>query len=159
MAGIPAGNVLVDVEHRRRISDAARANDTSRIMPNTAQSLIHVLVIEDEAKLRDSLVEGLRLEDWAVTGVGTDAEAWHQLATQDFDVIILDWMLPDGDGIDLLRRLRAFEKTTPVLMMSARGGATVKDVVLQAGATAFLAKPFSFHDLLHAVRTLLHLAP
>ena len=127
-------------------------------MSNTAHSLFRVLIVEDEAKLRNSLVEGLRLEEWTVTGVGTEAEARRCLDTQEFDLVVLDWMLPDGDGLELARRLHAQQKTIPILMMSARGGSAVKDRVLEAGATGFLAKPFSFDDLLKQSRALLRIA-
>lgn len=124
---------------------------TSR--PN--QPLVRILVVEDEPKLRDTLVEGLRLEEWNVTGAGSEAEAWQHLGAQDFDLIVLDWMLPDGNGLDLVCRLRDRQKNTPVLMISARGGATARETALAAGATGYLAKPFAFADLVHASRALL----
>lgn len=135
-----------------------RARDFWPTMSNTAQSLIRVLIVEDEPKLRDSLVEGLRLEEWAVIGVGTDTDAWRYLEAENFNLIVLDRMLPDGDGLDFVHRLRAQQKNTPVLMISACSRSTTKEVVLQAGATGFLAKPFSFDDLLHQARALLRIA-
>ncbi len=129
-------------------------------MPNstsvsTEPAVIRVLLVEDEPKLRKSLVEGLRLEEWTVIGAGTGAEAQQHLDAAEFDLIVLDWMLPDCDGLEMVRRLRGHGKRVPVLMITARGGMTAKDIVLSAGASDYLAKPFSFDDLLARSRALL----
>lgn len=121
----------------------------------TSQSVARILLVEDEPKLRESLVEGLRLEDWSVTGAGTGAEALQQIDAAQFDLIVLDWMLPDCDGLDLVRRLRARPSDVKVLLISARTGVGTKDAVLKAGATDFLPKPFSFDELVSRSRTLL----
>jgi DNA-binding response OmpR family regulator len=114
-----------------------------------------VLLVEDEPKLRESLVEGLRLEQWTVTAAGSGAEARQQIAEQQFDLIVLDWMLPDYNGLDIVREIRAQGSNVPVLMITARDGTTARDLSLQAGATDFLPKPFSFDDLLTHSRALL----
>lgn len=126
------------------------------VNPISADRALHrILLVEDESKLRESLVEGLRLESWSVTGARTGAEARQQIGAHEFDLIVLDWMLPDCDGLELVRELRMRGINVPVLMMTARSGAHIKGIALQAGATAFLAKPFSFADLLHHSRALL----
>jgi two-component system, OmpR family, response regulator len=123
----------------------------------TDRTLHRVLVVEDESKLRESLVEGLRLEEWSVTGAASGSEARRQIEAHEFDLIVLDWMLPDGDGLEIVRQLRAQGNNVSVLMITARGGVSAKDRVLGAGATDFLAKPFSFDDLLSHSRALLRI--
>jgi DNA-binding response OmpR family regulator len=126
------------------------------VNPTTADSALHyILLVEDESKLRESLVEGLRLENWSVTGARTGAEARQQIGAHEFDLIVLDWMLPDCDGLELVRELRLHGIKVPVLMMTARSGVGVRDAALQAGATAFLPKPFLFDDLITHSRALL----
>lgn len=144
-------------------SDSTHMNSNSATSPQTemripfAEDQPRVLLVEDEPKLRQSLVEGLRLENLSVTGVGTAAEAEEQINGTDFDLIVLDWMLPDGNGVEMAARLRAQGKRMPVLIISARGGNATKDLVLRSGASGFLAKPFSFTDLLSQSRALLEM--
>jgi len=125
------------------------------IFPPAQKSVVRVLLVEDEPKLRQSLVEGLQLEQWAVTGVSTGAEALRQTAVQSFDLIVLDWMLPDCDGLEIVRRLRESANRVPVLMITARAAHADKATVLKSGATDYLAKPFAFDELLGRCRTLL----
>lgn len=124
----------------------------------STQAIARVLLVEDEPKLRQSLTEGLGLEEWHVTSAATGGEAQQLLESHSFDAIVLDWMLPDCDGLDIVRRLRALGSRVPVLIISARGGAGVTAIVQQAGATDYLAKPFSFEDLLARTRALLRVA-
>lgn len=128
---------------------------SSNGMSSPAQTTVRVLLVEDEPKLRDSLVEGLRLEDWLVTPAATGAEAKEQLAACDFDLVVMDWMLPDADGLEIVQDLRSRGKQMPVLMITARAGAAGRDLALSAGVNAFLTKPFSFDDLITRTRALL----
>lgn len=123
-------------------------------LTETAPTHFRVLLVEDEPKLRKSLVEGLQLEQWAVMGAATGAEASRLIEAQSFDLLVLDWMLPDCDGLDIVRRLRASHCQVPVLMITASGEAT-RETALQSGATDYLTKPFSFYELLARARTLL----
>ena len=139
-------------------------NDSSAISPamsssgpSTTPSIVRVLLVEDEPKLRESLLEGLRLEDWAVTGAASGSEALREIEAQPFDLVVLDWMLPDRDGLDILRQLRASGCRVPVLLITARGGSN-RDMAFQSGASAFLTKPFAFDELLDCARRLLKLA-
>lgn len=118
------------------------------------QSVVRILLVEDEPKLRESLIEGLRLEEWTVVGASTGAEAIRQIDAHEFDLIVLDWMLPDCDGLEIVRGLRAQQNNVPVLMITARGGAA-NELALKSGATDYLAKPFSFEELLSRSRALL----
>ena len=124
-------------------------------MPPSAQATARILLVEDEPKLRQTLAEGLCLEDWHVTSAATGSEAQSLLESQVFDAVVLDWMLPDRDGLEIVRRLRASGSRLPVLIISARGGTNAAETVRQAGATDYLAKPFSFEDLLARTRALL----
>lgn len=126
-----------------------------RLAPISMERLPRVLLVEDEAKLRESLMEGLQLENWRVVGAGTVAEARILGSETEFDLIVLDWMLPDGDGLQFVRLLRSQGKRMPILMVSARGGAAAREHVIAAGANDYLPKPFSFGDLLARAQALL----
>src|SRR3954471_17475747 len=88
--------------------------------PITRCEAARILLIEDEPKLRESLAEGLRLEDWNVSTGATGAEAQTLIEPERFDLLILDWMLPDHDGIEVLRHIRSRGISVPVLMVTAR---------------------------------------
>lgn len=115
----------------------------------------HVLLVEDEAKTRDSVAEGLRLENWTVTTATTAAEAMSGMRREAFDLVVLDWMLPDVDGIELLERVRSNGQQTPVLMLTARSTLADRVKGLDSGADDYLAKPFAFAELLARCRALL----
>lgn len=118
-----------------------------------------VLLIEDESKTRSSLVEGLRLEGWTVAEGATGEKAIARLETETFDLIVLDWMLPDRDGLDVLQHLRGRGDQTPVLMLTARSTLNDRVIGLDSGADDYLAKPFAFAELLARCRALLRRAP
>ena len=113
-----------------------------------------ILVVEDENSMREALRQGLEEENHAVTAAGDGLEGFHAAERYDFDVILLDVMMPGMDGIELVRRLRAAGRQTPVLMLTARDAA--QDIVrgLDAGADDYLTKPFSFHVLLARLRAI-----
>jgi len=115
---------------------------------------VWILVAEDEAGLRQSLQQGLEEENHRVAAAADGGEAWAAIRTCEFDVIVLDIMLPELDGLEVLRRLRAAGHTTPVLLLTARDAAA--DVVrgLDAGADDYLTKPFAFGVLLARLRAL-----
>jgi DNA-binding response OmpR family regulator len=115
---------------------------------------VWILVVEDEASLRQALRQGLEEENHTVTVAADGLEGVHAAETSDFDVILLDIMLPAMNGFELVRRLRAAGRQTPVLMLTARDADA--DVVrgLDAGADDYLTKPFSFRVLLARIRAL-----
>jgi two-component system copper resistance phosphate regulon response regulator CusR len=115
---------------------------------------IKVLVIEDDEAISDFLVRGLREEGFTVGSARTGDEGWHALATEEWDLIILDWWLPGPDGLTLLKRFREEGRTTAVLFLTARDAVSDKVRGLDSGADDYLCKPFEFEELLARVRAL-----
>ena len=115
---------------------------------------MRVLLVEDHSLLRKSLARGLREANFAVDATGDGREGLWYATGQDYDVIILDLMLPGMDGLSVLRRLRSQGRQSPVLILTARD--TVADRVegLDCGADDYLVKPFAFEELLARVRAL-----
>jgi two-component system, OmpR family, response regulator len=113
-----------------------------------------ILVVEDENSMREALRMGLEEENHRVTLSSDGIEGIYAAETCDFDAIVLDVMMPGMDGVDLVRRLRAAGRQTPVLMLTARDAAA--DVVrgLDAGADDYLTKPLSFNILLARLRSI-----
>lgn len=113
-----------------------------------------LLVIEDYLPLRKSLSKGLRAAGYAVD-VAADGEngLWYALSN-DYDIILLDLMLPGLDGLSLLRKLRAEGRSTHVLILSAKDDVAARVEGLQAGADDYLVKPFAFEELLARVNAL-----
>ena len=112
-----------------------------------------LLIVEDDPRLSATLGRGLREEGHEAHICGTGAEARAQRPA-DFEVIILDWMLPDADGLDILRHWRADGLSTPVLMLTARGTVDERVLGLRAGADDYLTKPFDFEELLARLEAL-----
>jgi len=116
---------------------------------------MRILVIEDEIKIAAFLKRGLKEEGYAVDQA-TDGEQGYFLAsTQEYDLIILDLMLPGMDGISLCRKLRSEGNEVKILILSARDKVKEKVMGLDAGADDYLTKLFSFEELLARVRALL----
>jgi two-component system OmpR family response regulator len=115
---------------------------------------VRILLVEDEAKLAGLLQRGLREEGITADVAGSGAEGlWH--ATEHvYDVIVLDVMLPDVGGLEVCRRVRAADRRTPVLMLTALGSVPDRVAGLEAGADDYLVKPFAFDELLARLRAL-----
>jgi two-component system copper resistance phosphate regulon response regulator CusR len=113
------------------------------------------LVVEDEKRIADFLQRGLESAGYAVDVAGDGLTAMDMVHATDYDLIILDMMLPDMDGLKILEKVRNRKASPPVLILSARG--TVDDRVkgLELGADDYLVKPFAFAELLARVRVLL----
>ena len=114
-----------------------------------------VLLVEDDENLRVALTDNLRHEGYAVTAAADCVHAFKCLAERDADLILLDVMLPDGDGFGLCRRLRSDGVTAMILMLTARGGEADLLAGFEAGADDYLGKPFRLTELLARVRALL----
>jgi two-component system, OmpR family, response regulator len=116
---------------------------------------MRLLIVEDEPKMASLLKKGLVEEGYAVD-VATDGTNAVWLATENpYDCILLDVMLPDIDGFEVLRSLRKQERWAPVLVLTARDDTSDRVAGLDAGADDYLTKPFSFSELLARVRALL----
>ncbi len=115
---------------------------------------MRILVIEDERALAGFIEQTLRQHGFAASVAGTLAEA-RTLLTQPFDAVICDRRLPDGDGLDLVKELRAAGNNVPLLMLTALGLPKERVTGLEAGADDYLPKPFSLFELLARVKALL----
>jgi len=116
---------------------------------------VRILVVEDEQKLANALKEGLESERFDVTVASTGEDAFFQVNTAKFDAIILDWMLPGRDGIQVLTTIRKRGLETPVLLLTARDSLQDRVHGLNSGADDYLVKPFAFAELLARIRALM----
>jgi len=115
---------------------------------------MRILIVEDEVDVRRSLIRLLREEGYAVDEAAQGSEGLHKALEFDYDVIILDYLMPGMDGREVLRRLRGV-KRTPVLMLTARNSIEDRVVGLDLGADDYLAKPFVQKELLARLRALI----
>jgi len=120
---------------------------------------MRLLIVEDDAKVAGFLARGLRAERFAVDVAGDGTIGWDMASTVDYDLIILDLMLPGIDGTELLRRFRRKGGSAPVLVVTARDATEDKVETFEAGADDYLTKPFVFAELLVRVRALLRRPP
>jgi two-component system OmpR family response regulator len=115
---------------------------------------VRILLVEDEAKLAALLQRGLGEEGITADVAATGADGLWQATEHLYDVVVLDLMLPDVDGLTVCRRLRAADQRTPVLMLTAVGSVPDRVAGLEAGADDYLVKPFAFNELLARLRAL-----
>lgn len=115
---------------------------------------MHVLVVEDDARVADHLVKGLKAEGWLVDHVADGRDALFRVAGETYDVVVLDRMLPNVDGLKILQTMRASGDDTPVLILSALGDVDNRVKGLRAGGDDYLTKPFAFSELLARVEAL-----
>jgi len=120
---------------------------------------MRVLVVEDDPQLQKILATGLVEQGYEVAAASTYAQGWERATYGAWTLIILDVMLPDGDGLALCASLRDAGIVTPVLVLTARGSVDDKVSGLDAGADDYLAKPFVFRELLARVRALTRRQP
>ncbi len=120
---------------------------------------MEILVVEDEDAIADFLARGLEGEGHSVKVAGDGVEGERLALGTGVDLVILDRMLPGRDGVEVLRAIRAAKPSLPVLMLTARGEVADRVEGLDAGATDYVAKPFSFDELAARVRAHLRQAP
>ncbi|MGO4872048.1 MAG: response regulator transcription factor [Roseiarcus sp.] len=109
---------------------------------------MRVLVVEDEPRIAEGLVTGLTRAGYVVETARDGEEAWFKGETEDYDAIVLDLGLPKLDGLSVLRKLRAANIATPILVLTARGSWSERVEGIDAGADDYLPKPFQFEELL-----------
>ena len=116
---------------------------------------MRVLVVDDERPVREALERALRLEGYDVDLAADGAEALAQLGHTSPDVIVLDVLMPEVDGLEVARRLRAAGDGTPILLLTARDAVSDRVEGLDAGADDYLVKPFALEELHARLRALL----
>ncbi len=116
---------------------------------------MRVLLVEDDRKAARLLARGLQEEGFVVDVADSAEEADERAAVDDYDVIVLDWMLPGRDGLALCRELRARGVAAPILMLTARDAIAERVAGLRTGADDYLTKPFAFAELLARMHALL----
>lgn len=116
---------------------------------------MRILVVEDNARLNELVVKKLESENYSVDACMRGDEAADYLACAEYDVLILDIMLPGTSGLDVLRAMRAKGDRTPVLLLTARDSVGDRVSGLDAGADDYLVKPFAFDELMARVRALI----
>ena len=116
---------------------------------------MRILVVDDERAVREAIERALGFEGYRVDHAGDGVEALEALAHQPVDAVVLDVLMPQMDGIELCRRIRASGDTTPILMLTARETVSDRVAGLDAGADDYLVKPFALRELLARLRALL----
>jgi len=117
--------------------------------------LVRVLVVEDERKLAQVLSSALRAEHYDVVIAATGEDGFYRANAEQFDLVVLDLMLPGRSGLEILQTLRQRRVETPVLILTARDGVEDRVLGLDLGADDYLVKPFALPELLARVRALL----
>ncbi len=116
---------------------------------------MRILVVEDEAKVARALQEGLEREEYQVVVARTGEEGFYLVSAEEFDLVILDLMLPGRDGLEVLSTLRKRGLVTRILILTARDAIEDRVQGLDRGADDYLVKPFAFPELLARIRALL----
>ncbi|MBP1224465.1 response regulator transcription factor [Flavobacterium sp. 1355] len=113
---------------------------------------MHILIVEDELGIIQFLQQGLKEEGYLVTTANDGSKGFELVQNQQFDLILLDWMLPKINGLDLCKAIRVKDKTTPIIFLTARD--TIQETIegLKAGANDYIKKPFSFEELVERIK-------
>ncbi|MFD1605142.1 response regulator transcription factor [Flavobacterium artemisiae] len=113
---------------------------------------MHILIIEDELGIVQFLKQGLQEEGYQVTTANDGSKGFELLQNQKFDLILLDWMIPKINGLDLCKAIRIKDQTTPIIFLTAKD--TVQETIegLKAGANDYIKKPFSFEELVERIK-------
>jgi len=116
---------------------------------------MRILVVEDERKVAEFVARGLRDQRFAADVAHDGQTGWEMVSTCDYDLLILDLMLPGLSGTEILQRVRRRTSKVPILVLTARAGTADKVEHFEAGADDYLTKPFAFDELLVRVKSLL----
>jgi len=120
---------------------------------------MRLLLVEDEKKVSELVVRALRAESYAVDVAEDGLRGWELAQAYEYDLIILDLMLPQLPGEEVLRRIRRTNQRVPILVLTARGATEDKVHNFEAGADDYLTKPFAFAELIMRVKALLRRGP
>lgn len=115
---------------------------------------MRILVVEDEHKIANSIRRGLEQENYAVDIAYDGQDGFNLASSEDYDLIILDRLLPKMEGVEITEKLRSMDVHTPILILTAKGQVSDRVEGLDAGADDYLTKPFAFEELLARVRAL-----
>jgi len=118
-----------------------------------------VLVVEDDAAIRQGIVDALTYEQYRVLEAGTSKDGRDMATGADCDLVLLDLVLPGGDGLDILQSVREVRPTLPVIIMTARGDEADRIRGLKLGADDYVVKPFSIREMLARVEAVLRRSP
>lgn len=113
---------------------------------------MHILIVEDEVGIVQFLKQGLQEEGYQITTAADGSKGFELVHEQKFDLILLDWMLPKINGLDLCKAIRIKDQTTPIIFLTAKD--TVQETIegLKAGANDYIKKPFSFEELVERIK-------
>ncbi|MRX39974.1 response regulator [Flavobacterium sp. LC2016-23] len=113
---------------------------------------MHILIVEDELGIVQFLQQGLQEEGYKVTTASDGSKGFELTQSQQFDLILLDWMLPKINGLDLCKAIRIKDQATPIIFLTAKD--TVQETIegLKAGANDYIKKPFSFEELIERIK-------
>jgi DNA-binding response OmpR family regulator len=140
------------------VADAHRASERGglgRTNQSQLRSAARILLVEDDAAIAGTVGDALRSEGYDIDVASTRQRAGAAADVARYDLIILDLGLPDGDGLELLRRWRGGDRAVPVIAVTARGGIEDRICGLDAGADDYIAKPFEMGELSARVRAVL----
>ena len=119
---------------------------------------MHILIVEDDRTMADYVSDGLRRSGFVCTHAADGEEGLVAVLHGGYDAVVMDIMLPKLDGLEIIRRARAADVRTPIIVLSARGSVEAKVTGLEAGGDDYLAKPFSITELIARVQALLRRA-
>ena len=113
---------------------------------------MHILIVEDEGGIVQFLKQGLQEEGYQITTAADGSKGFELVQEQKFDLILLDWMLPKINGLDLCKAIRVKDHFTPIIFLTAKD--TVQETIegLKAGANDYIKKPFSFEELVERIK-------
>ncbi len=115
----------------------------------------NILVVEDDEAIQDMLKFALEMQTYRLYSALNVKQAWEIIENKPLDLILLDWMLPDSSGIDLLHRIRKYHSMLPVIMVTARVEEEDRVLGLDMGADDYISKPFSIKELQSRIRAVL----